>query len=383
MAKLKEHGVYYGLSHTYGYRIRPGNRGRYLAYDEIAAGLNGNTYGLINFAEDVQDLLIESVIGALKHENPYTRQKWADDPALAYIELQNEDDIFFYTTENVLAQCPTYRKDLMRRFAEWLAGEVRDAGAVGQGLARGARRRRDARSEKHRRPGKSLVRRRRPAEIARRPSAHGSSTMPPFSTPCRTSSTASSSRRSARRDTGGRCAGRRGKPRPWCRTITTCGPITWWAGSTGTTISAATLPTRCSPGRAADTWAAGCSRWRTGRSESRSGSTSIHRSTAREGPAHLCRLRHGPARLELVVRVPVGIRPRGVERDRGQLSLGRVECRHPDADRTVPGPGADGDARRRDARAGHLLAKAEPGRVAARAVQLQRQDRAARRHQEF
>ncbi|MGA2256303.1 MAG: hypothetical protein ABSG53_16765 [Thermoguttaceae bacterium] len=120
MAKLKAHGVYYGLSHTYGYRIRPGNRDRYLAYDEIAAGLGGNTYGLINFAEDVQDLLIESVIGALKHQNPYTRQRWADDPALAYIELHNEDDIFFYTTENVLAKCPTYRKDLTRRFAEWL-----------------------------------------------------------------------------------------------------------------------------------------------------------------------------------------------------------------------------------------------------------------------
>jgi hypothetical protein len=120
LAKLKEHGLYYGLSHTYGYRIRPGNRQRYLAYDEIATGLNGNTYGLINFAEDVQDLLIEMVVGALRHRNPYTAQTWAEDPALAYIELHNEDDIFFFTTENVLAKCPTYRRDLMRRFAKWL-----------------------------------------------------------------------------------------------------------------------------------------------------------------------------------------------------------------------------------------------------------------------
>ncbi len=120
MAKLKENGVYYGLSHTFGYRIRPGNRDRYLAYDEIQAGLGGNTYGLINFAEDAQDLMIEMVVYALKHQNPYTGQTWAEDPALAYIELQNEDDIFFYTTENALAKCPTYRKDLMRRFSEWL-----------------------------------------------------------------------------------------------------------------------------------------------------------------------------------------------------------------------------------------------------------------------
>ena len=32
----------------------------------------GNTYGLINFAEDVQDLLIERVVNLLKHKNPYT-----------------------------------------------------------------------------------------------------------------------------------------------------------------------------------------------------------------------------------------------------------------------------------------------------------------------
>lgn len=120
MASLKRHGVYYGLSHTYGYRIRPANRDRYLAYDEIKTALNGNTYGLINFAEDVQDLLIELVVGVLKHQNPYTNQLWADDPALAYIELQNEDDIFFYTTENALNKCPTYRQDLMRRFSAWL-----------------------------------------------------------------------------------------------------------------------------------------------------------------------------------------------------------------------------------------------------------------------
>lgn len=131
ITRLKEHGVYYGLSHTYGYQIRPGNKDRYLAYDEIARGLKGNTYGLINFAEDVQYLLIESVVGALKHRNPYTRQTWAEDPALAYIELHNEDDIFFYTTERALAKCPTYRQDLMRRFAEWLQAKY----GTQQGLA--------------------------------------------------------------------------------------------------------------------------------------------------------------------------------------------------------------------------------------------------------
>ncbi len=238
MAKLKQHGVYYGLSHTYGYRIRPGNRERYLAYDEIKTGLGGNTYGLINFAEDVQDLLIESVIGALRHKNPYTAQTWAEDPALAYIELHNEDDIFFYTTENVLTKCPTYRKDLVRRFAQWLKakyGTQADLAKAWRGRSSRARRStRKTSPSKETRGSAATACRRRPAARG-----CGSWTTPPFSMPCRTSSMASSSRRSARRATRDRCAGRRGRPRPWCPTITTCGPITSWAGSTGTTISVA------------------------------------------------------------------------------------------------------------------------------------------------
>ncbi|MGD0092998.1 MAG: hypothetical protein ABSE73_24050 [Planctomycetota bacterium] len=118
-SKLTENGVYYGFSHTYGYIIRPGNRDRILAYDELMRN-QGKTYGLMNCAEDLQDLMIEMVAGLMKHKNPYTDKTYSEDPALSYVELQNEDDIFFYTTEGVLNSCPTYRKDLMRRFADWL-----------------------------------------------------------------------------------------------------------------------------------------------------------------------------------------------------------------------------------------------------------------------
>jgi len=118
-SKLTENGVYYGFSHTFGYLIRPGNRDRMLAYDEIAKNQN-KTYALMNFAEDLQDLMIEMVVNLLKHQNPHTGKTYSEDPALCYIELQNEDDIFFYTTDGALKNYPTYRKDLMRRFAEWL-----------------------------------------------------------------------------------------------------------------------------------------------------------------------------------------------------------------------------------------------------------------------
>jgi len=120
VSKLKEHGVYFGWSHTYGFHVVPGDRKRLLAYDEIARELKGNTYAFIHFAEDVQDLMIEMVVNLLKHKNPYTGRTYADEPALCFLELQNEDDIFFYTSEKAFNACPTYKKRFLTRFAAWL-----------------------------------------------------------------------------------------------------------------------------------------------------------------------------------------------------------------------------------------------------------------------
>jgi hypothetical protein len=118
--KLKEKGVYFGWSHTYGFHVVPGDRKRLLAYDEIEKNLKGNTYAFIHFAEDVQELMIEMVVNLLKHKNPYTGKTYAEEPALSFIELQNEDDIFFYTSENAFHACPTYKKRFQERFAAWL-----------------------------------------------------------------------------------------------------------------------------------------------------------------------------------------------------------------------------------------------------------------------
>jgi hypothetical protein len=119
-AKLKDHGVYFGWSHTFGFKVVPGDRKRLLAYDEIEKNLKGNTYTFIHFAEDVQDLMIEMVVNLLKHKNPYTGLTYAEEPALCFIELQNEDDIFFYTSPKALDACPTYKKAFLAKFAAWL-----------------------------------------------------------------------------------------------------------------------------------------------------------------------------------------------------------------------------------------------------------------------
>ena len=119
-AQLKSNGVYFGWSHTFKFQVSPGNRNRLVAYDEIAQHLKGDTYAFINFAEDVQDLIIEMVVNMLQHKNPYTGFTYAAEPALSFIELQNEDDIFFWTSEQAFNACPTYRKLFIQRFSDWL-----------------------------------------------------------------------------------------------------------------------------------------------------------------------------------------------------------------------------------------------------------------------
>jgi hypothetical protein len=129
--KLREAGVYYGWSPIYGHKVRPGDRDRLLAYDEIAAAdmgshLSYTTIGLVNFAEDLQDLHIDLIVNKLNHTNPYTGLRYADDPALNFVEFQNEDNIFFATTDRMVEMCPTYKQLLIDKFVTWLREKYTD-----------------------------------------------------------------------------------------------------------------------------------------------------------------------------------------------------------------------------------------------------------------
>ncbi|MCC5928006.1 MAG: hypothetical protein JJU28_02065 [Cyclobacteriaceae bacterium] len=129
---LREKGIYYGWSHIYGHRVRPADSTRLIAYQEIAetsfpwAHLNGSTASLVNFAEDLQELNIELTLHMLNHVNPHTGLRYADDPALAFIEFQNEDNIFWGAIERTLEQTPTYRALLCKKFSDWLKKKYRN-----------------------------------------------------------------------------------------------------------------------------------------------------------------------------------------------------------------------------------------------------------------
>lgn len=135
--ELKKVGVYHGLSHVFRMGLKPGDADRVLAYEEImkprldAEGnpqkdrngnirRTGNTVGFKTFARDVQQIHIDQTVKILNHRNPYTGLRYAEDPALAFVEMHNEDDIFFYTTFSVVQGAPTYKKLICEMFSDWL-----------------------------------------------------------------------------------------------------------------------------------------------------------------------------------------------------------------------------------------------------------------------
>jgi hypothetical protein len=123
---LRNQGIYYGWSHIYGHRVAPADSARLLAYSELAATrfpwahLNGSTAALVNFADDLQALNIELTVNMLNHRNPHTGLRYAEDPALAFVEFQNEDNIFWSAIEATLEQTPAYRALLCKKFSQWL-----------------------------------------------------------------------------------------------------------------------------------------------------------------------------------------------------------------------------------------------------------------------
>ena len=126
VAELKSRGIYITWSHIFGMRVQPGDRSRLLAYGEVLEAwpdksyfLAGSTYGVVNLFEDLQDLNIELTTNLLNHRNEFTGVRYADEAALAMIELQNEDNAWWSAGET-LRRMPTYRAKLAAMFCDWL-----------------------------------------------------------------------------------------------------------------------------------------------------------------------------------------------------------------------------------------------------------------------
>ena len=95
----RAHSEYLGLSET--------NRG----YDKMAD----------IFTPALIDAQKQYATQLLTHVNPYRNVRYADDPAVAFVEITNEDSFFMWSAEETLRTLPTYYADILQdRYNLWL-----------------------------------------------------------------------------------------------------------------------------------------------------------------------------------------------------------------------------------------------------------------------
>jgi hypothetical protein len=132
VAKLKEAGIYVLLSAHFGaLKLGPADR-EFVPYLEEFGKFEGDKdrvttpHSATHYSPHLQDVQIRQTANLLKHKNPYTGLTYADDPAVAFIEIINEQSILFYTSTAPLKASATLRQMTAERFSDWLRAKYGD-----------------------------------------------------------------------------------------------------------------------------------------------------------------------------------------------------------------------------------------------------------------
>jgi hypothetical protein len=126
VARFKEAGIYVKLSAHFGtLKLGPADR-QYVPYLEEFGSFEGSRnriaapHSAIYYSRELQDVQILQMVKLLRHRNPHTGLTYAEDPAVAFIEIVNEQSILFYTSMNPLKASETLRRRTAERFCDWL-----------------------------------------------------------------------------------------------------------------------------------------------------------------------------------------------------------------------------------------------------------------------
>lgn len=140
VAQLKRAGIYVLLSSTFGVKLGPDDRQRVAYIDEFGSGRNrvSTGHGSVFLSRELQDLQIEQIVKLLEHRNPYTKMTYGADPAVAVVELFNEDSALFYGTLTRLQKVPTLRRRAAKRFCAWLEKRYGSEEALQEAWGEGA-----------------------------------------------------------------------------------------------------------------------------------------------------------------------------------------------------------------------------------------------------
>ena len=126
IAAFKKRGIYTKLSAHFGsQKLGPADKKHvpYLReFGEFSQRKNRITtpHSAVHYSPELQQVQILQMVRLLNHKNPYTGMTYAEDPAIAFLEIINEQSILFFTSMGPLKASPTLRKHVAKRFCDWL-----------------------------------------------------------------------------------------------------------------------------------------------------------------------------------------------------------------------------------------------------------------------
>ncbi len=144
IAKFKEAGIFVKLSAHFGtLKLGPADK-QYVPYLEEFGDPRGNNqrvetpHSAIHYSPELQRLQAMQMVNLLRHKNPYTGLTYAEEPAIAFIEIINEQSILFFTSMAPLKASPTLRKQVGERFCKWLRQRYGDQAGLEKAWGRQA-----------------------------------------------------------------------------------------------------------------------------------------------------------------------------------------------------------------------------------------------------
>ena len=127
VSELKKQGIYVYLD-LLDYR-------RFTSADGVKHGDDfthnwaGSMKGASIFDERMIELQKDYATKLLTHRNPYTKLRYVEDPAIAVVEITNENSLFYFLLNKDLS-LPYYREQLALRWNAWLVSRYRNRAGV-------------------------------------------------------------------------------------------------------------------------------------------------------------------------------------------------------------------------------------------------------------
>ena len=121
---MKKQGIYTTIS---PYWPSGGHTGTAAAWGIEGHGDNADLWALLFFRDDLQAGYKAWTKALLTRPNPYTGVPLGKDPAVAILQIQNEDSLFFWTLQGLK---PAQMDLLARKFGDWLVKEYRSLDAA-------------------------------------------------------------------------------------------------------------------------------------------------------------------------------------------------------------------------------------------------------------